>query len=96
MVRLNADFADPAIVNTHIEPSIRLDMERTANKITNQIRMANDDLVPIDPPGYLKISLECLVSLSPPLLNISLRYVFEVFMLCEGTWDSRDAFPQKL
>ena len=96
IIRLNSDFADPAIVNAHIEPCIWLDMKHSTYQVTNEICMANDDFVFISPPGALEISLERLVSLSFPLINIVFRYISEVFVLDEFFWDGWDTFPQQL
>lgn len=96
MVRLDPDFTDPTIVNTHIEPSIRLNMKCTTYEITNEICMANDDFVLISPSGSLEICLECLVSLPFPSSYILFRYVFEVLILSESRWDTWDAFPQQI
>ena len=93
-IRPDQDFANPTIANAHAAPSFGSYLQNTTDKVTDEVAMANQDLVLVLPASALKVPDEGFFGLFSALSDILSRHLSKVFDVYRYGWTTWETFPQ--
>jgi hypothetical protein len=93
-IGLYQDCANPTIANTHPAPGLWLHFQNTANKVADEIAMADQNLVLVFPTSALEVPVKGFFGLFFALSNLLSRDLSKVLDICRYGWYTRVTFPQ--
>jgi len=93
-VRLYQNFTDPTVAHVHAAPSFGGYLQNTTNKVTDEVAMANQDLVLVLPTSALKVPIEGFFGLFSALSDILSGDLSKVFDVYRYGWTTWETFPQ--